>query len=104
MKKHAKEKEYMTSMKAVSITTKYSAGGRDDSSCESEFSDSSDSFPVTDSSDECGEELQGNPSPLYFLYNCEGTGGSIYKGHIVEIAATSCQQCGNSFSQYVSIL
>ena len=32
-------------------------------------------------------ELQGNPSPLYFLYDCEGTGGSIYKDDIVEIAA-----------------
>ena len=86
MKKN--EKEYMTSLKAVSIITKYSAGGCDDSSSESEFSDSSDSFPVTDSSDdECGDELQGNPSPLYFLYDCEGTGGSIYKDHIVEIAA-----------------
>ena len=42
----------MTSLKAVSITTKYSAGGCDDSSSESEFSDSSDSFPVTDSSEE----------------------------------------------------
>ena len=97
MKKHEKEKEYMTSLKAVSITTKYSAGGCDDSSSESEFSDCSDSFPepdcsdsvpVTDSSDdECGDELQGNPSPLYFLYDCEGTGGSIYKDHILEIAA-----------------
>ena len=97
MKKHEKEKEYMTSLKAVSITTKYSAGGCDDSSSESEFSDSSDSFPVPDcsdsfpvtdsSDDECGDELQGNPSPLYFLYDCEGTGGSIYKDHIVEIAA-----------------
>lgn len=105
MRKHEKEKEYMTSLKTVPITTKYSAGGRDDSSSESEFSDSSDSFPVTDSSDdECGEELQGNPSPLYFLYDCEGTGGSIYKGRIVEIAATSCQQCGNSFSRNLPIL
>ena len=58
----------MTSLKAVSITAKYSAGGCDDSSSESEFSDSSDSFleadysnsvPVTDSSDdECGDELR----------------------------------------------
>ena len=97
MKKHEEEKEYMTSLKAVSITTKSSAGGCDDNSSESEFSDSSDSFsepdcsdgvPVTDSSDdERGDELQGNPSPLYSLYDCEGTGGSIYKDHIVEIAA-----------------
>ena len=120
-KKHEKEKEYMTSLKAVSITTKYSAGGCEDSSSESEFSDSSNSFPVPDcsdsvpvtdsSDDECGDELQGSPSPLYFLYDCEGTGGSIYKDHIVEIAcsaATSEQQCGHSsgkifpfISQYV---
>ena len=110
MKKHEKEKEYMTSLKAVSITTKYSAGGCDDSSSESEFSDSSDNFaepdcsdsvPVTDSSDdECGDELQGNPSPLYFLYDCEGTRGSIYKDHIVEIAAV-LQPLANSVETHV---
>ena len=31
--------------------------------------------------------MSDNSSPLYFLYDCEGTGGSIYKDHIVEIAA-----------------
>ena len=97
MKKHEKEKEYMASLKAVSITTKYSAGGCDDSSSESELSDDSDTLPVSDcsdnvpvtdsSDDECENELQGSTSPLYFLYDCEGTGGSIYKDHIVEIAA-----------------
>ena len=99
MKQHEKEKEYMTSLKAVSITTTYSAGGCADSSPDSELSDSSDtcsfpmpdcndSFSVTDSSDdECGDEQEGNPSPLYFLYDFEATGGSIYKDHIVEIAA-----------------
>ena len=93
MKQHEKEKEYMTSLKAVSKTTKYSAGGCADSSSDSELSDSSDtcsfpipdcseSFSVTDSSDdECGDEQEGNPSPLYFLYDCEATGGSIYKDH-----------------------
>ena len=39
------------------------------------------------SDDESGEEMSDNPSPLYFLYDCEGTGGSVYKDHIVEIAA-----------------
>ena len=34
------------------------------------------------------EEMSDNPSPLYFLYDCEGTGESIYKDHIVEIAAS----------------
>ena len=101
MKKHEKEKEYMTSLKAVSITTKYSAGGCDDSSSESEFSDGSDSFPEPDcSDDECGDELQGNPSPLYFLYDCEGTGGSIYKDHIVEIAAV-LQPLANNVETHV---
>ena len=83
--------------KAVSITTKYSTGGCDDSSSESEFNDDrdtlpvpdcSDSVPVTDiSNDECENELQGSTSPLYFLYDWKGTGGSIYKDHTVEIAA-----------------
>ncbi|KAJ7361960.1 hypothetical protein OS493_014608 [Desmophyllum pertusum] len=27
------------------------------------------------------------PSPLYFLYDCEATGGLVYEDHIVEIAA-----------------
>ena len=35
MKKHDEKKDYMTSLKAVSITAKYSAGGCDDSSSES---------------------------------------------------------------------
>ena len=44
--------------------------------------------PVTDSNDdEWGEELQGNPSPLNFLFYCEDTGESIYKDYIVKIAA-----------------
>ena len=34
-KKHDEKKDYMTSLKAVSITPKYSAGGCDDSSSES---------------------------------------------------------------------
>ncbi|XP_048589220.1 uncharacterized protein LOC5522005 isoform X2 [Nematostella vectensis] len=29
-----------------------------------------------------------SPAPLYFLYDCEGTGGSVYSDHIIEIAAS----------------
>ena len=42
---------------------------------------------LTDSSDD-------NES-LYFLYDCEGTGGSVYKDHIVEIAAVLQPLPGN---------
>lgn len=99
MKKHEQEKEYMKSLKAVTITTKYCAGGCEDSGSESECSDceSSDGelstsegcIPIDpDSSDEeCEDVLPDHPSPLYFVYDCEGTGGSVYKDHIVEIAA-----------------
>ena len=98
VKKHEKEKEFMKSLKSVSVTTSYCGGGHDtDSELESSDSESSEeelSEPdncipnSTDSSDdESGEEMSDNPSPLYFLYDCEGTGGSIYKDHIVEIAA-----------------
>lgn len=100
MKKHEQEKEYMKSLKAVTITTKYSAGGCEDSGSDSEYTDSEcegsdeeSSIPEScipvelDSSDESDGELPDHPSPLYFLYDCEGTGGSVYKDHIVEIAA-----------------
>ena len=98
VKKHEKEKEFMKSLKSVSVTTSYCGAGHDtDSELESSDSESSEeelSEPdncipnSTDSSDdESGEEMSDNSSPLYFLYDCEGTGGSIYKDHIVEIAA-----------------
>ena len=98
MKKHEKEKEFMKSLKSVSVTTSYCGAGHDtDSELESSDSESSEeelSEPdncipnSTDTSDdESGEEMSDNLSPLYFLYDCEGTGGSIYKDHIVEIAA-----------------
>ena len=98
MKKHEQEKEFMKSLKSVSVTTSYCGAGHDtDSQLGSSDSESSEdelsepdncSFNSTDSSDdESGEEMSDKPSPLYFLYDCEGTGGSIYKDHIVEIDA-----------------
>ena len=98
MKKHEKEKEFMKSLKSVSVTTSYCGAVHDtDSELESSDSESSEeelSEPdncipnSTDTSDdESGEEMSDNPFPLYFLYDCEGTVGSIYKDHMVEIAA-----------------
>ena len=91
VKKHEKEKEFMKSLKSVSVTTSYCGAGHDtDSENSEELSEPDNCIPnSTDSSDdESGEEKSDNPSPLYFLYDCEGTGGSIYKDHIVEIAAS----------------
>ena len=52
---------------------------------------------LTDSSDddESSDEVTDRPSPLYFLYDCEGTRGSVYKDHIVEIAAVLQPLPGN---------
>ena len=95
MKKHEKEKEFMKSLKAVSVTTSYcgTAGSESEESGDSENSEDELSEPdnyisnLTDSSDD-------NES-LYFLYDCEGTGGSVYKDHIVEIAAVLQPLPGN---------
>ena len=97
MKKHEKEKEFMKSLKAVSVTTSYcgTAGSESEESGDSDNSEDELSEPdnyisnLTDSSDddESSDEVTDSPFPLYFLYDCEGTGGSIYKDHIVEIAA-----------------
>ncbi|XP_015778904.1 PREDICTED: uncharacterized protein LOC107356795 [Acropora digitifera] len=98
VKKHEKEKEFMKSLKSVSVTTSYCGAGHDtDSELESSDSENSEELSEpdncipnsTDSSDDkSGEEMSDNLSPLYFPYDCEGTGGSIYKDHIVEIAAS----------------
>ena len=113
MKWHEQQKEFMKSLKAVSVTTTYSGEGCDDIESEMECSDSEGSdaelskpepdhcIPVSaDSSDEePGDELSQQPSPLYFLYDCEGTGGSVYKDHIVEIAAVLQPMPGNLQTQ-----
>ena len=105
MKKHEKEKEFMKSLKAVSVTTSYcgTVGSESEESGDSENSEDELSEPdnyisnLTDSSDddESSDEVTDSPSPLYFLYDCEGTGGSVYKDHIVEIAAVLQPLPGN---------
>ncbi|CAH3162441.1 unnamed protein product [Porites lobata] len=105
MKKHEKEKECMKSLKAVSVTTSYcgTAGSESEESGDSENSE--DELPepdnyisnLTDSSgdDESSDEVTDSPSPLYFLNDCEGTGGSVYEDHVVEIAAVLQPLAGN---------
>ena len=105
MKKHEKEKEFMKSLKAVSVTTSYcgTAGSESEESGDSENSEDElseqDNYisNLTDSSDddESSDEVTDSPSPLYFLYGCEGTGGSVYKDHIVEIVAVLQPLPGN---------
>lgn len=97
MRRHEQEKEYMKSLKSVTVTTKYCAGGYEESDSESSDGESSDEesslsdgstcIAIEPDSSESEDELPDHPSPLYFLYDCEGTGGSVYKDHIVEIAA-----------------
>ena len=105
MKKHEKEKECMKSLKAVSVTTSYcgTAGSESEESGDSENSEDELSEPdnyisnLTDSSgdDESSDEVTDSPSPLYFLNDCEGTGGSVYEDHVVEIAAVLQPLAGN---------
>ena len=98
MKKHEHEKDYMKSLKAVSVTTTYNhCSDSDDSESESSDTENSDQeeldpacclpIPADSSDDELAEEMSDEPTPLYFLYDCEATGGSVYKDHIVEVAA-----------------
>ena len=103
--KHEKEKECMKSLKAVSVTTSYcgTAGSESEESGDSENSEDELSEPdnyisnLTDSSgdDESSDEVTDSPSPLYFLNDCEGTGGSVYEDHVVEIAAVLQPLAGN---------
>ena len=77
----------MKSLKAVSVTTSYcgTAGSESEESGDSENSEDELSEPdnyisnLTDSSDddESSDEVTDSPSPLYFLCDCEGTGGSV---------------------------
>ena len=95
----------MKSLKAVSVTTSYcgTAGSESEESGGSENSEDELSEPdnyisnLTDSSgdDESSDEVTDSPSPLYFLNDCEGTGGSVYKDHVVEIAAVLQPLPGN---------
>ena len=104
-KKHEKEKECMKSLKAVSVTTSYcgTAGSESEESGDSENSEDELSEPdnyisnLTDSSGdhESSVEVTDSPSPLYFLNDCEGTGGSVYEDHVVEIAAVLQPLAGN---------
>ena len=92
----------MKSLKAVStVATTYGCSDSDEESDGSDFEDSDEESEPTpsichstipansddDSDDELPEQMSDQPSPLFFFYDCEATGGSIYKDHIVEIAA-----------------
>lgn len=89
----------MKALKSVTETAVYT--GHTDGTVDVESSDEDD-----DCSEDPGEELElplveeiiadaSSASedesdcliPPYFLYDCEGTGGSIYTEHIIEIAA-----------------
>ncbi|KAL9976746.1 hypothetical protein ACROYT_G014075 [Oculina patagonica] len=69
----------LTSSSTVSVTA----------SCDGQLSTSEGCIPIDpDSSDDGFDGAPpDHPSPLYFVYDCEGTGGSVYKDHILEDAA-----------------
>ena len=98
-KQHEEEKAYMESLRACTQTFIYNPASamvesdarRDDSeSNEDEVACETTGLPLSDDDDDEADDDSKDislPSPLYFLYDCEGTGGSIYDDHIVEIAA-----------------
>ena len=95
MKKHEKEKECMKSVKQRGSESEESG---DSENSEDELSEPDNYISnLTDSSgeDESSDEVTDSPSPLYFLNDCEGTGGSVYEDHVLEIAAVLQPLAGN---------
>lgn len=100
-KSHEQEKQFMKSLKSVRATAVYTgdtevtveeASGEDDDSGDDLSEDDEDTeFPsmeqLTGVSTSDSEEELDSLTPLFFLYDCEGTGGSVYTDHIIEIAA-----------------
>ena len=91
----------MKSLKSVRATAVYSgdtevtveetSGEDDDSgddlSDEEEEPEFASMEQLTGTSTSDSEEELDSLTPLFFLYDCEGTGGSVYTDHIVELAA-----------------
>ena len=100
MKEHEKEKTFMESLKAFTQTTKYatcstmesdvsSNDGESNSESEVLYSEN-DNSSISSDDNSSDDEIQDDIlacTPLYFVYDCEATGGSVYDDHIVEIAA-----------------
>ena len=100
-KSHEQEKQFMKSLKSVRATAVYSgdtevtveetSGEDDDSgddlSDEEEEPEFASMEQLTGTSTSDSEEELDSLTPLFFLYDCEGTGGSVYTDHIVELAA-----------------
>lgn len=89
----------MESLKAFTQTTKYApctiesdiCSDEDGSNSESEvlYSENDNSSISSDdnsSDDDINDDNIPACNPLYFVYDCEATGGSVYDDHIVEIA------------------
>ena len=100
-KSREQEKQFMKSLKSVRATAVYSgdtevtveetSGEDDDSgddlSDEEEEPEFASMEQLTGTSTSDSEEELDSLTPLFFLYDCEGTGGSVYTDHIVELAA-----------------
>ena len=88
---HENENILMKSLKSVSQTAIYTGHDTADADTSDEDSGAEEpSFPLVQtilesSDDECDDSIEGL-QPLYFLYDCEGTGGSIYSDYIIELA------------------
>ena len=90
----------MKSLKSVRATAVYTgdaevtveeASGEDDDSGDDLSDDEETEFAsmeqLTGTSTSDSEEELDSLTPLFFLYDCEGTGGSVFTDHIIEIAA-----------------
>ena len=99
-KRHAAEKDYMVTLRAVGCTTAGSSGTADtpNSPADEMDCDESEDEPAEADTDAAGDdcdlskdgndsESQSNLLPLLFFYDCESTGGSTYDDHIIEVGA-----------------
>lgn len=98
---HEQEKQFMKSLKSVRATAVYPGdrkvtveeargeddGSGDDLSDDNEETEFASMEQLTGTSTSDSDEELDSLTPLFFLYDCEGTGGSVYSDHIIEIAA-----------------
>ena len=81
------------------VTVKETSGEEDDSGDDLSDNEKEPEFAsieqLTGTSISDSEEELDSLTPLFFLYNCEGTGGSVYTDHIIELASVVQPLCHN---------
>ena len=101
---HEEEKDYMLTRQAVGVGTAFCDG---DSAVQLEVQAADEEADEEHNEDDVGcsddimfplEELCSSDDnggyPVLFLYDCEATGGSIYKDHIIEVASSVIEPNG----------